>query len=110
MIRSRRKTHYRFTEKQHSRKGMIVFAADLVLIILYLIAIRTAIYGEGLSLYWGAAGLLAMILSVVGLGFALSSRKEENSIQLFPKLAVAASWVSLLLWGGTYILGIVLLV
>ena len=58
-------------------------------------------------MYYGSAGVFTLILSVVNIIFAIQSLFEENSFQLFPRIAVALSFLALCGWGGTYVAGFI---
>ncbi len=76
------------------------------MIVLYLIFLAAATISLGnLSTYYGSIGVLAMLVSFVTLYLGTQSRKERKSFKLYPNLAIIASIVSLVLWGGTYLLG-----
>ena len=105
----KRRDRFKFTEKTHSRKGIITLAVAGVLLICYAVFLTLAFHGNGgLSAYYGSAGVLAMLLSVGNLVFSIQSLFEEDSFQLFPRLSLAASVCAFLCWGGTYILGFLL--
>ena len=105
-IGRRRRSYFRFTEKTHSKKGIIAFTTAVLLILLYWILVGMAYKNGGtLSMYFGSVGVLAFLFSVVVLVLAIQSVKEENSFQMFPRLALFASLMSLLDWGGTYAIG-----
>lgn len=109
MLFHRRRERFKFTEKTHSKLGIITSVVALLLIILYGIFVMLAFHrGGGLSTYFGSAGVVAMIGTMGCLGFSVKSLKEEDSFVLFPRLALFFSVLALLCWGGTYIMGFVL--
>lgn len=78
----------------------------LVLLALYAIFIYIAFCSDGsLSAYFGSAGVLAMLVSVVDIILAIQSMREEDSFQLFPRLGFALALLSVVCWIGTYVLG-----
>lgn len=104
----RRRNRFRFTEKKHSKKGMITLAVAAALIMMYVVYIIIAYHSNGsISAYATSVGLLAMVASVVNLIFAIQSNREEDSFLVFPRAAVVATGISILCWFGTYILGAV---
>ena len=106
MNRRRRRSRYKFTEKTHSKKGMGAIAVAVILIVMLVVFIYKAYKGDGnLSTYYGSAGVLALILSIIDLAIAISSTKEETSFMLFPSIAVVTSIISVLCWGGMYVAG-----
>jgi hypothetical protein len=56
-------------------------------------------------MYYGSAGVLAMLASLVNLGFSIRSLFEEDSFQLFPRMSLAASLLAVLCWVSTYTFG-----
>jgi hypothetical protein len=102
----KRRDRYKFTEKKHSKIGMTAFAIALVLLFCYVIFLILAFQGAGsLSMYYGSAGVLAMLASLVNLGFSIRSLFEEDSFQLFPRMSLAASLLAVLCWVSTYTFG-----
>ena len=99
---------YKFTKKKHSVRGLIAFWLAYMILTIYGIFIYLSYKGGGnLSVYYGGAGVLVMLASIVTLVIAILSLKEENSFQLFPRMAVGLSGLSVFCWWGTYILGII---
>ena len=96
---------YKFTKKKHSFLGLIAFGLACVILMIYGIFIYLS-YKDGgnLSAYYGGAGVLVMLASVVTLIIAILSLKEENSFQLFPRMAVGLSGISIFCWWVTKLL------
>lgn len=108
MLFHRRRERFKFTEKTHSKLGIIISVAALLLIILYGVFVMLAFHREGgLSTYFGSVGVVAMLGAVGCLGLSVKSLKEEDSFVLFPRLALLSSVLALICWGGTYIMGFV---
>lgn len=102
----RRRERFKFTEKTHSKIGIVTTAVSTALLIAYFVVLRLAFLREdGLSLYFGSMGVAAMILSVCCVGFAIMSLREENSFMLFPRIAIVTAVLAVLSWGGTYVMG-----
>ena len=102
----RRRRSYKFTEKTHSKKAMISFGLAAASLITYLVFVYLSYQAAGhLSAYFGAFGVLAMIVAMVALGLAIATLKEEDSFALFPRLAMLTSVASTLLWIGNYMQG-----
>jgi hypothetical protein len=57
-------------------------------------------------MYYGSAGVLAMLASLVNLGFSIRSLFEEDSFQLFPRMSLAASLLVVFCWVSTYTVGV----
>ena len=104
----RRRDRFKFTEKRHSKKGMITMGGAIVLLLIWGMFLALSYRTAGmLSMYYGSAGVFTLILSVVNIIFAIQSLFEENSFQLFPRIAVALSVLALCGWGGTYVAGFI---
>lgn len=102
----RRRRSYKFTEKTHSKKAMISFGFASVSLVTYLVFVYLSYQAAGqLSTYFGAFGVLAMLLAIASVGLAITTLKEEDSFALFPRLAMITSIVSTLLWVGNYVQG-----
>lgn len=105
-MRGKRKRGYKFTEKKHSKRGIASTVLALLLLAVYVTFLVLAVQGKGnLSVYFGSAGVLAMLASFAGIVFAAGSMREENSFQLFPRLGLFLSMLSVACWVGTYTLG-----
>ena len=102
----RRRRSYKFTEKTHSKKAMVSFGLASVTLVTYFVFVYLSYQAAGqLSAYYGAFGVLAMLVAIVALGLSLATFKEEDSFALFPKMAMITSIVSTLLWIGNYVQG-----
>ena len=102
----RRRRSYKFTEKTHSKKAMVSFGLASVTLVTYFVFVYLSYQAAGqLSAYYGAFGVLAMLIAIVALGLSLATLKEEDSFALFPKMAMITSIVSTLLWIGNYVQG-----
>ena len=106
MRKRRRRGSYKFTEKTHSKRGMAATVLAVLLLVWYLVFVILAFRSNGgLSAYFGSAGVLAVLLSIVVLVVAVGSLKEEDSFKLFPRLSSFLAVLGLVCWGGTYVLG-----
>lgn len=102
----RRRRSYKFTEKTHSKRGIIATALALALFLWYLVFVNLAFRAQGqLSTYYGSAGVMAMLLSVVLVFFVAGSLKED-SYKLFPRLGLGLSLLTAFCWIGTFVWGI----
>ena len=105
-MRNRRRRGYKFTEKKHSRQGILATVLALALLVWYLVFLKLAFQGGGsLSAYYGSAGVVAMIATFVVLVIAAKSLREEDSFQLFPRLGLGLTLLDMVCWIGTYIWG-----
>ena len=102
----RRRRSYKFTEKKHSKRAMVAFGLAIVTLVTYWVFVFLSYRAAGqLSAYYGAFGVLAMLVACVSLGLSITSSKEEDSFTLFPRIAMIASVVSTFLWVGNYLQG-----
>ncbi len=106
MRKRRRRGSYKFTEKTHSKRGIAASILAGLLLVWYLVFVILAFRCDGrLSAYFGSAGVMAVLLSIVVLVVAAGSLKEEDSFKLFPRLSCFLAVLGLVCWGGTYVLG-----
>ena len=102
----RRRRSYKFTEKTHSKKAIVSFALAAVTLVTYFVFVYLSYRAGGqLSAYYGAFGVLAMLIAIVAMCLSIATFKEEDSFAFFPKIAMATSVVSALLWIGNYVQG-----
>ena len=102
----RRRRSYKFTEKTHSKKAIVSFALAAITLVTYFVFVYLSYQAAGqLSAYYGAFGVLAMLIAIVALVLSITTLKEEDSFTLFPKMAMATSVVSTLLWISNYVQG-----
>lgn len=102
----RRRRSYKFTEKTHSKRAMVSFGLAVVTLVTYFVFVYLSYQAAGqLSAYFGAFGVLAMLLAIVSLGISITTLKEEDSFLLFPRMAVLTSVLSTCLWVGNYVIG-----
>ena len=102
----RRRRSYKFTEKTHSKRAMISFGMALVTLVIYVVFVYLSYQAAGqLSAYFGAFGVLTMIVAIVSAGMAATTLKEEDSFAFFPRMAMILSTISTLLWVGNYVQG-----
>lgn len=109
MARNRRRGRYKFTEKKHSRRGMVALFMAIAMIITFIVFISLAFKGNGtLSMYFGSAGVFAMLFSATAFILAVGSLREETSFPLFPRLSTLVSFIALVCWVGIYVSGFLL--
>ena len=102
----KRRKRFKFTEKKHTKRGILSFALALILIIVYLVFLVLSYKSQGrLTVYFGSAGVLCMLISVLDIVPIVKDLKEENSFPLFPRLGLVCDVVAMCLWIGTYIRG-----
>lgn len=102
----RRRRSYKFTEKTHSKKAMVSFGLGVVTLLIYFIFVFLSYQAAGqLSAYYGAFGVLSMLVAIISSGLAITTLKEEDSFTLFPRMALVVSVISAILWVGNYVQG-----
>ncbi len=110
MRNRRRHSSYKFTEKTHSKKGIVATGLGTALLVIYIVFLRLAFLADGkLSMYYGSVGVMAMLVSVVAAVIAIGSLREEDSFKLFPRLGLGLSILSMGCWIGTYVMGVYIL-
>lgn len=102
----KKRRSYKFTEKKHSKRAMVIYALSLITLAAYLFFLFLSYQTAGkLPAYYGGFGVMTMLLAVVILCLSFTTLNEEDSFQLFPRLAVFTSLLSVILWIGTYVVG-----
>ncbi len=98
---------YKFTNKKHSKRGLIASG----LFLCSLLALAAGIYisfeekGNG-SMMVGVLGLLSFIVSAIGFVVGIKSFKEDEIFLLFPWIGTVGSAVVWLLIGTVILIGI----
>ena len=104
----RKRRSYKFTEKKHSKRAIISFGLAAATLVTYLVFVYLSYQAAGqLSAYYGAFGVLAMLVAIVSVGLSITTLKEENSFAFFPRMAVITSVLSSFLWIWNYVQGFV---
>lgn len=102
----RKRGSYKFTGKTHSRKAIVSFALAAVTLVTYFVFVYLSYKAAGqLSTYFGAFGVLAMLVAIVSFVLSITTLKEENSFAFFPRMALVTSMLSVFLWIGNYVQG-----
>lgn len=107
MFLIRRRKRFKFTERSHSKKGMIACLLSVAILIVYGVIVTQAFRTKGtLSAYYGSAGISLLVLSIGMVILSVQSLTEEDSYPLFPRLSLVTSILAVVCWGGTYALGL----
>lgn len=102
----RRHRSYKFTEKTHSKRAIVSFGLAVATLVTYFVFVYLSYQAAGqLSAYFGAFGVLAMLLAIVAVCLSITTLKEEDSFALFPRMSMITSALSALLWVGNYVQG-----
>ena len=101
-----RRRGYKFTNKRHTRQGMISSGLGLCVLLLvsglfYLSYARAGEVGD----VTGFLGFIAMLASIVGLWMGVKGCKEEGSFYLFSYIGCILNGVLLVIFILLYILG-----
>lgn len=100
------KRSYKFTDKKHTRQGMVSsflgFTALVLLVAGLLMAYRR--FGTA-GPYVGLMGFLSLIFSMMGFVFGIRGFQEEEVYYLFSKIGVGLNGVLFILWMLIFIAG-----
>lgn len=102
----KRRNHYKFTEKKHSRRGMLAcaLAAASIFALVYLVSESFLQKGNG-SVYLGSAGILALAVAVTAFVQAVKSLREEDTFRGIPVVSMALSVAAAGAWIALYTVG-----
>lgn len=101
-----KKKKYKFTDKKHSRTGMLSSALGAAALLMTLGAFAAAYAQSGQAGRWIAVlGFLALILTGAGLYYGFRGLGEEDVYPLFPWLGCGLNAVLLLAFVLIYVLG-----
>lgn len=109
-IRMGRKNSYIFTNKEHSRKGIMSTILGVISLATLAYAIITSYQRAGdIPLQYGAAAMLVMIFAFVGIVLGVISKTEKDKYYLFTYLGIGLNVmvlavISVILYAGAYAL------
>lgn len=105
----RKRNHYKFTGKRHSRRGMLAcfLAAASIFALLYLV-IESFLRGGNGSVYLGSVGVLALVVALIAFVQAMKSLREEDSFRGFPVASAILSVFAMGSWAALYAVGFLL--
>ncbi len=106
MRKHHRSYNYTFTEKSHSRRGILalVLAILSVVIGIAMVVISFVHKGDG-GAYLGSCGMLGMLTAAASFVLAVMSMRESKSYKLFPVAGLVAGLVALGGWVAVYVMG-----
>lgn len=102
----KRRSRYKFTEKKHSKRGMLagILAAASIFALIYLVS-ESYLQGGNGSVYLGSAGILAWVVAVVAFVQAFKSLKEEDTFRTIPVVSMFLSVFATGTWIALYTVG-----
>ena len=103
----KRNRNVKFTNKGYSRVGIasLVLSACSLGWLIYAIC-QTYVQGDAAGNVLGGVGMLALVLQIFALVFAIRALHEDDVFRGIPKAAAVTAAVLLLLWAAVYGLGI----
>jgi hypothetical protein len=100
------KRGYIFTDKKNPRNGIMSTILGIIAVVSICIAVDLAYRNKGQALaQYGAAVLLAVIYSVIGLILGIRSLREPDIFRLFPILGIVFNAIAILAGGAILYLG-----
>jgi hypothetical protein len=100
------KRGYIFTDKKNPRNGILSTILGIIAVASICIAIDLTYKNDGQALIqYGAAVLLAVIYSIIGLILGIRSLKEPDIFRLFPILGIIFNTIAILAGGAILYLG-----
>lgn len=105
-MKKRRRINYKFTERNHSVKGIVslLFALLSIILVMIMIVISFLNKGNG-SMYLGSGGVLSLLIAMLAFVLAIQSMGEEKSYRLFPITATLVSGLALMGGVSLYVVG-----
>lgn len=105
-----RKNSYIFTNKEHSRKGIMSTILGVISLVTLAYAIVTSYRRAGeIPVQYGAAAMLVMFFAFAGIVLGVVSKTERDKFYLFSYLGIGLNVlvlavISVILYAGAYAL------
>lgn len=100
------KRGYKFTDKKHTKQGMVSAGMGAAALVLMAVDLFLAYRGSGQAgSIAGFFGLFSLLLSVVGFVLAVRGLREENAYYLFSRIGSVLNGVLFILWALIFIMG-----
>jgi len=94
-----KKRMYSFTEKKHSQKGITSTVLGGLSFLLLCVLVYSSFFAKGNGgIYLGTIGFTAIVMTIVGLVYGLTSFRERDVFYLFSKIGSILSGVMLAIW------------
>jgi hypothetical protein len=101
-----KKKNIKFTDRNHAVNGIISTILGGISLVLMLVLVLLSYSQAGnAGVYTGSIGLVAMIVSIVGLFVGISSFKERESYYLFSKIGSLLNIMIITFWIAIYVIG-----
>lgn len=102
----RKNRNVKFTNKGYSRVGIasLVLSAFSLIWLIYAVS-QAFLVGDAAGNVLGGVGVLALVLQIFALVFAMRALHEDDVFRGIPKAAAVTAAVLLLLWAAVYGLG-----
>ncbi len=101
-----KKRKIKFTNKRHSRFGIISVAlGGAALLILMIVFAAAYLAGGAAGKYIAVLGFLALLLCLAGFCYGIRGKREEDVYALFPNLGCGLNIILLAAFGMIYMLG-----
>jgi hypothetical protein len=98
---------YKFTDKKHSRGGIIASGLFLFSLVSLIQGVYISFANEGQgAMIVGVLGLASFLMSLVGFMVGIRSFKEDNVFVLFPWIGTFGCTAILIIMGGIILIGI----
>ncbi len=108
-VKSRRHriSDYKFSEYSHSKEGIVGFILGIISLVIFLVCTQLSYRSEGAAtLPIGGAAIDALIVAAAGMTFSIKGYRDEDVYKMFPKMGIFTSGVSLIIWLGIIIAGV----
>ena len=105
----KKRNHYKFTKKKHSKRGMLAcaLAAASIFALVYMALLSFWQKGNG-SVYLGSAGILALAVALTAFIQAVKSIREDDTFRGIPIASIILSVLAPAAWIAVYTAGFVL--
>ena len=98
---------YKFTDKKHSKGGLIASGLFLFSILSLFLGIYISYKNKGNGgMMVGVLGTLALLLSIAGFTVGMKSIKEDNVFLMFPWVGTVGNAIILIGLGAIILIGI----
>ena len=94
-----RSKRYKFEKKEYAKGGVLSFAVACVSLALILLCVGAAYFSGGKTdTFYGAAGVVSLLLAVFAFGTGMRSLAQQKGSLLFSVLGAITGGVVMVLW------------